>query len=58
MMRDRMDSQRADSPLRAACDAVRIYTDDLDVEGVVERIMELIDHPHAGPLPSREKGVT
>jgi hypothetical protein len=54
--RDSMDSQRADSPLRAAHDAVRIFTDALDVEGVVERIMELIDHPHPGPLPSRERG--
>ena len=43
MMRDRMDSQRADSPLRAACDAVRIFTDDLDVEGVVELVMGMID---------------
>ena len=56
MMRDRMDSQRADSPLRAACDAVRIFTDDLDVEGVVELILEMIDHPHPSPLPSRERG--
>ena len=56
--RDKMDSQRADSPLRAACDAVRIFTDDLDVEGVVERVMGMIDHPHPGPLPSRERGVT
>ena len=54
--RDKMDSQRADSPLRAACDAVRIFTDDLDVEGVVERVMGMIDHPHPGPLPSRERG--
>ena len=54
--RDRMDSQRADSPLRAAGDAVRIVTDDLDVEGVVELVMEMIDHPHPGPLPSRERG--
>ena len=43
MMRDRMDSQRADSPLRAACDAVHIFTDDLDVEGVVELVMGMID---------------
>lgn len=50
--RDRMDSERADSPLRAAHDAVRIFTDDLDVEGVVERVMEMMDHPHPGPPPS------
>ena len=53
--RDRMDSERADSPLRAADDAVRISTDDLTLEAVVERVMEMIDHPHPGPLPSGER---
>ena len=56
MRRDRMDSQRADSPLRVADGAVHIFTDDLDVEGVVELILEMIDHPHPSPLPSRERG--
>ena len=46
--RDRMDSQRADSPLRAADDAVRIVTDDLDVEGVVELVMEMIERRGRG----------
>ena len=56
MRRDRMDSHRADSPLRAADDAVRILTDDLDVESVVERIMAMIDHSHPGPNSSMEGG--
>ena len=37
--RDRHDSSRAHSPLRAAEDALRIETDGLDLEGVVARIL-------------------
>jgi len=37
--RDRHDSSRAHSPLRAAEDAVRIETDGLELEGVVARIL-------------------
>ena len=40
--RDSLDRQRADSPLRAADDAVRVLTDGLSVEGVVERVLELV----------------
>jgi cytidylate kinase len=40
--RDSLDRQRADSPLRAASDAVRVPTDGLSVEGVVERVLELV----------------
>ena len=40
-LRDRVDSQREYSPLRPAKDASRVDTDDLTVEEVVERIMEL-----------------
>ena len=40
--RDKMDSEREDSPLRAAHDAIRIVTDELDVEGVVERILAIV----------------
>ena len=41
--RDKMDSERADSPLRVAHDAVRTDTDDLDIEGVVARILAMVD---------------
>ena len=41
--RDRIDSERADSPLRAAPDAIRVETDDLDIEGVVERILAMVE---------------
>lgn len=39
--RDRLDSSRADSPLRAAADAVMVDTTGLGAEAVVERIVEL-----------------
>lgn len=39
--RDRLDSSRAASPLRAAEDAVEVDTSALDVEGVLDRLEEL-----------------
>jgi cytidylate kinase len=39
--RDRIDSSRQTSPLTAARDAVIINTDDLGIDEVVERIVEL-----------------
>ena len=39
--RDRLDSSRAASPLRAAEDAVEVDTSTLDVEGVLDRLEEL-----------------
>ena len=39
--RDRIDSSRADSPLRKADDAVYISTDDLTAEEAVDKIIEL-----------------
>ena len=41
--RDRLDSSRAASPLQAADDAVRLDTTHLDVAGVLDRILELVD---------------
>ncbi len=40
-LRDRLDSERAANPLRVADDAITIDTEDLDVAGVVDRIIEL-----------------
>lgn len=42
--RDRIDSGRAIAPLRPADDAVVILADCLDIEQVLEKAMELIDH--------------
>jgi CMP/dCMP kinase len=39
--RDRLDSSRAASPLRAAADAVEVDTSVLDVDGVLERLEDL-----------------
>ena len=39
--RDKIDSERADSPLMPASDAVRLDTDDLTVDEVVERILTM-----------------
>jgi cytidylate kinase len=41
--RDRLDSSRVASPLAAAPDAVQVDTTDLDIDGVLERILELVD---------------
>ena len=41
--RDRLDTSRAASPLQPADDAVWLDTTHLDVAGVLERIMELVD---------------
>jgi CMP/dCMP kinase len=41
--RDRLDSSRTASPLRAAEDAVLLDTTDLDIDGVLARILELVD---------------
>ena len=41
-MRDAIDSGREDSPLRVADDAIRIVTEGLEVEGVVERVLAVL----------------
>ena len=41
-MRDEIDSERADSPLRPAVDAVIIETDGLRIDQVVASIQNLI----------------
>jgi cytidylate kinase len=40
--RDTIDTERTDSPLRPARDAVQIETDPLTVDGVVQKILELL----------------
>ena len=40
--RDQIDSTRSTAPLKAADDAIILATDDLDIDGVVEAIMEMI----------------
>ncbi len=41
-LRDTIDSQRTEAPLRPAEDAVLVATDGLSVEEVVERVMEVV----------------
>jgi len=41
--RDKLDTERANSPLRAAEDAVTIDTDNLGLEEVIEKLMSLIE---------------
>ena len=41
-LRDTMDSQRAQAPLRAAEDALQLQTDGLSVEQVVERLLQVV----------------
>ena len=50
--RDRIDSEREDSPLRVADDALKVETDDLDINGVTERILESL-----GGDPARGKTI-
>ena len=42
LRRDQIDSQRTDSPLRPADDAILIETDDLGIEEVVQKILSLV----------------
>jgi len=44
--RDARDSHRVDSPLMPAADAVILSTDDLDIEAVVARILDLCKERH------------
>lgn len=41
--RDRLDSSRAASPLRPAADAVEVDTTDLDIDGVLARLTDLVE---------------
>jgi cytidylate kinase len=41
--RDRLDSSRATAPLRAAEDAVRLDTTDLDLAAVIDRLLAIVD---------------
>lgn len=50
--RDRRDSTRSDSPLRAADDAVELDTTDLSIEEQVERVLELAAERGATPRPA------
>ena len=43
LRRDRIDSERAESPLRPASDAVVLDTDGLSLEEVVEHIVKLVE---------------
>ena len=54
LRRDRMDMERADSPLVAAADAVIISTDEMDFEQTVSAVVDIIksvgrDNHHADP---------
>ncbi len=40
--RDKLDSERTDSPLRPAKDAVQLMTDDMEIEEVAQRILSLV----------------
>jgi len=41
--RDRLDSTRTASPLRPAVDAVEVDTTDLDIDGVLEHLLDLVE---------------
>ena len=41
--RDKIDSERSDSPLRPAEDAIQIETDNLQIAEVAERILAIVD---------------
>jgi cytidylate kinase len=41
-LRDRLDSERSDSPLRPAPDAVVIDTSELSIEEQIERVLALV----------------
>jgi cytidylate kinase len=49
--RDELDSNREHSPLRPADDAVTVWTDDLDVDGVVDHVLAQVPDDGYGPRP-------
>ncbi|MGH7539483.1 MAG: (d)CMP kinase, partial [Gemmatimonadota bacterium] len=55
--RDRADSMRRLSPLRAAPDAVRIDTTRLGPDAVVERVLALCRARDIGPAAPPGKGI-
>ncbi len=50
--RDRLDSSRAASPLQPADDAVWLDTTHLDIQGVLDRILELVDERELRGVPA------
>ena len=40
--RDRLDTERADSPLMPANDSISINTDNLDIDAVADKILALV----------------
>ena len=51
LSRDRIDSQRADSPLAQATDAIEIDTGNLTIDQVVERVLECVGSRAGRALP-------
>ncbi|MEO1064472.1 MAG: (d)CMP kinase [Actinomycetota bacterium] len=49
--RDELDANREHSPMRPADDAVTVWSDDLDVAGVVDRILAELAERGYGPPP-------
>lgn len=49
--RDELDANREHSPMRPADDAVTVWSDDLDVDGVVDRILAELAERGYGPPP-------
>ncbi|RLK53935.1 (d)CMP kinase [Actinokineospora cianjurensis] len=51
--RDRLDSTRAASPLRPAVDAVEVDTTDLDIDGVLAHLLDLVRDRHLSTAAPR-----
>ena len=56
LRRDRMDMERADSPLVAAADAVVIRTDDMDFDQTVSAVVEAIQSVAGSDQASQQRG--
>jgi cytidylate kinase len=54
--RDRLDSSRAASPLRAADDAVRLDTTELDLPAVLDRLMSIVAELGLRGVPAERAG--
>lgn len=54
--RDKLDSSRAESPLRAADDARRIDSSDLTLEQVIDQVLALVDAAREGKGEDAGKG--
>ena len=56
LRRDRLDSERAVAPLRAAEDAIVVQTDGLSVGQALDQVLAVVTRPEPGGAPAPHGG--